>query len=70
LKFGVATAIGVVHLCVLRRMVARPNVGAGVVRTGGRGCQIPVARGARAIPCKASKPMCGVLGWMKWVGQE
>ena len=41
-----------------QRMVTRPNAGAGVVRTGGKGCQIIVARGARAIPCEASKPMC------------
>jgi hypothetical protein len=50
-------------------MVARPNVGAGVVRTGGRDCQILVARGARAIPCEASKPMCERKGWHK-VGEH
>ena len=48
-----------------RGMVARPNVSAGVVRTGGRGCQIPVARGAPAIPCEASKPMCERKDWHK-----
>ena len=35
----------------------------------GRGCQILEGRGARAIPCEASKPMCERKGWHK-VGEH